>query len=149
MSTRLMDRQNHLISQFSQLTSWQDRYKKLIALGKKLPVMDKSKKSEDVRITGCQSRVWLMANMDDKKQIHFEGDSDAMIARGLLAILIQIYSNATAEEILNTPAEFIKKIGFETNLSPSRSNGLYSMIKQIMYYATAFKALNESDCMTK
>ena len=143
MPTRLMDRQNQLVSEFSQLRSWEDRYKKLIAIGKELPPMDESKKSEDVKVKGCQSQVWLVATVDSEKRVHFEADSDAMIVRGLVALLLRIYSNAMADEILSTPPEFVKKIGFETNLSPSRANGLYSLIKQIMRYATAFKILAE------
>lgn len=141
MASSLMDRQKQLVSEFSKLSSWEDRYKHLIGVGKELPAMNDEKKLDEVKVKGCQSQVWLHARLDDQQRIHFEADSDAMIVRGLVAVLLRVYSDATPDEILSTPPDFIKEIGFETNLSPSRANGLYSMIKQIMYYATAFKSL--------
>ncbi|MCB0365592.1 MAG: SufE family protein [Bdellovibrionaceae bacterium] len=134
-------RQKELIEEFSQLNSWENRYKRLIAIGKELPELPEEKKRDDYKVKGCQSQVWLLARLDDNKKIQFEADSDAMIVRGLVAILLRVYSDATPDEILSTPPDFVKEMGFEANLSPSRANGLISMIRQIMYYATAFRAL--------
>lgn len=137
----LIERQKQLVDEFSQLSSWENRYKRLIAIGKELPELPEEKRLEDYKVKGCQSQVWLLAHLDENKKIQFVADSDAMIVRGLVALLLRVYSDATPDEILSTPPDFVKEMGFEANLSPSRANGLFSMIKQIMYYATAFKSL--------
>jgi len=92
-------------------------------------------------VKGCQSQVWLHAHLDDDGQIIFQADSDALIVKGLIALLLRVYSDATADEILKTEPDFIATVGLAGNLSPSRANGLFSMVKQIKYYAMAFKAL--------
>lgn len=135
----LQDRQNQIVREFEPLASWEDRYKKLIDLGKALPHLPDDKKLEDFKVKGCQSQVWIHARMEGGKII-FEADSDAILVRGLVALLLRIYSDATPAEILTTPPDFVKQIGLETKLSPSRANGLLSMIKQMKFYAMAFQA---------
>lgn len=137
----LKQRSQKISEQFSGLQSWEDRYKKIIDMGKQLPDMPEELKTEDHKVRGCQSQVWLHARLNDQGQIVFQGDSDALLVRGLVAMLLQIYSGATPQEIITTQPDFLKDIGFEGNLSPSRANGLFSMIKQIRYYATAFAML--------
>ncbi len=137
----LKQRSQKISEQFSGLQSWEDRYKKIIDMGKQLPDMPDELKTEDHKVRGCQSQVWLHARLNDQGQIVFQGDSDALLVRGLVAMLLQIYSGATPQEIITTQPDFLKDIGFEGNLSPSRANGLFSMIKQIRYYATAFAML--------
>ena len=137
----ISERVDHIVSDFDQCESWEDRYKKLIQMGKQLPDLPDEKKIEDFRVKGCVSQVWLHARMDDHHRIIFEADSDAMIVKGLVAVLLQIYSGSKPEEVLATPPDFVQKLGFQQNLSPSRANGLASMIKQINYYATAYQAL--------
>jgi cysteine desulfuration protein SufE len=136
----LVDRQQEIIREFSSITDWEDRYKKLIELGKSLPDLPDEKKQEDFKVKGCQSQVWMHARIQDGK-IHFEADSDALLVRGLVHLLLRVYSDATPEEILNTPPDFVKEIGLETKLSPSRANGLFSMIKQMRFYALAFQTM--------
>ena len=133
----LKDRQNEIVAEFSGLSDWEDRYKKLIELGKALPELPDSKKLEDFKVKGCQSQVWIHAHMENGRII-FEADSDALLVRGLVALLLRIYSDAAPAEILATPPDFVKEIGLESKLSPSRANGLVSMIKQMKFYAMAF-----------
>lgn len=133
----LLDRQKEIVAEFSGLTDWEDRYKKLIELGKALPDLPDPKKLEDFKVKGCQSQVWIHAHLENGRVI-FEADSDAILVRGLVALLLRVYSNATPKEIMETPPDFVKEIGLETKLSPSRANGLFSMIKQMKFYAMAF-----------
>lgn len=137
----IQERQKTLIAEFSKLSEWEDRYKKIIELGKTLPEMPESLKTEQNIVKGCQSQVWLHAELSPEGNVRFQGDSDALLVRGLVGILLNIYSNATPAEILATPPDFLKELGFEGNLSPSRANGLHSMLKQIKMYATAFDYL--------
>lgn len=132
--------QQEIIQEFSRFNDWTDRYKHLIAQGKNLPAMDESHKTDDNIVKGCQSRVWLHADLDEQK-IKFTADSDAAIVRGLIALLLRFYSNRTPDEILMTQPEFIQKIGMDQHLSMTRSNGLASMVKQMKIYAMAFKAM--------
>lgn len=136
----VQDRQNEIVTQFSGLTDWEDRYKKLIEIGRELPDLPPEKRTEEAKVKGCQSQVWIHARFEGGR-IYFEGDSDAILVKGLVALLLKVYSAATPDDILNTPPDFIKDIGLETKLSPSRASGLVSMIKQMRYYALAFKAL--------
>ncbi len=140
----LKQRSQKISEQFAGLQNWEDRYKKIIDMGKQLPEMPEELKTEDHKVRGCQSQVWLHARLNDQGQIVFQGDSDALLVRGLVAMLLQIYSGATPQEIITTQPDFLKEIGFEGNLSPSRANGLFSMIKQIRYYATAFAMIKSS-----
>lgn len=139
--TAIEQRQAQVISDFSALSDWEARYKKIIDLGKSLPEMPADLKTEKNIVKGCQSQVWLHAALNEKGQVILQGDSDALIVKGLVGLLLRVYSGATPSEILNTPPEFLKALGFEGNLSPSRANGLHSMLRQIKMYATAFDYL--------
>lgn len=132
-------RQAQVVAEFQQVSDWEGRYKKLIEIGKSLPDLPEAKKLEEFKVKGCQSQVWMHARLEDGKVI-FEADSDALLVRGLVALLLRVYSNATPAEILATAPDFVKDIGLETKLSPSRANGLFSMIKQMKFYAMAFQA---------
>lgn len=132
-----------IISEFEIFDDWLDRYNYLIEMGKSLPVVDPKNKTENNLIQGCQSRVWLHAEFRDGK-IHFTADSDAVITRGIISLLIRALSNRTPIEIIDAKLEFIDAIGLTQHLSPSRSNGLASMIKQMKMYALAFKTKEQS-----
>ena len=139
MST-LKERADAITAEFVKAPDWESRYKLLISMGKALPDLPDDLRTEDAKVNGCQSQVWLYAQKNAQGQIIFQGDSDALLVKGLVALLLKIYSGSTAQEILTTPPDFLKAIGFEGNLSPSRANGLFSMLKQIRYYAMAFAA---------
>ncbi|MBP1675583.1 MAG: hypothetical protein H6Q20_142 [Bacteroidetes bacterium] len=130
--------QNEIVEEFNQFDDWMDKYSLLIDLGNSLKPVDEKHKTPQNIIEGCQSRVWLNAEMNDGKII-FEGDSDAILVKGIVALLIQVLSDHTPDEILNTELYFIDKIGLKEHLSPTRSNGLVSMVKQMRMYALAFK----------
>ena len=134
-------RQNKIIADFSAIQNWEDRYKRIIELGKSLPDMPENLKTEQNIVKGCQSQVWLSAQLNDQGQMILQGDSDALIVKGLVGLLLSVYSGSAPAEVLATPPEFLKALGFEGNLSPSRANGLHSMLKQIKLYATAFDYL--------
>lgn len=127
-----------IIDEFEFLEDWMERYEHIIALGKSLPLIDKQYQTDDNIIKGCQSKVWIHAEKIDDKII-FTADSDAILTKGIIALLLRVYSNQTAETILNTESEFIDKIGLKEHLSPTRANGLLAMIKQIKLYALAFQ----------
>lgn len=131
--------QDEIIEEFSMFDDWMDRYALLIELGNSLDKLDDKNKTEDNLIVGCQSRVWLQADYIDGR-IVLKAESDAVIVKGIIALLIKVLSNRTPDEIINTDLYFIEKIGLKENLSPTRSNGLVSMIKQIRFYAMAYKA---------
>lgn len=126
---------------FSISTDWETKYEKIIEYGKKWPGLDEGLKTEDLKVKGCQSQVWIKAELSTDKKVVFKGDSDAVIVKGLVAIVLTVYSGESPDTILKTEPLFLKEIGFDSGLSPSRTNGLYSMIKQIKYYATAFQYL--------
>jgi cysteine desulfuration protein SufE len=134
--------QNSIIEEFSLFDDWMDKYNLLIDLGKELAVIDPKYKVKDFLIEGCQSKVWLHPQYDGKI-ITFTADSDAIITRGIVALLIKVLSNRSPEEIINTDLYFIEKIGLRQNLSPTRSNGLLSMVRQMKLYAMAFNARNK------
>ncbi|VBB48308.1 conserved hypothetical protein [uncultured Paludibacter sp.] len=131
--------QDEIIEEFNQFDDWMDKYSLLIDLGNSLQPLDEKYKTPQNIIEGCQSRVWLNAELKDGK-IVFEGESDAILVKGIVSLLIQVLSNHTPDEILNTDLYFIEKIGLKEHLSPTRSNGLLSMVKQMKMYALAFKA---------
>jgi len=131
--------QDSIIVEFSLFDDWMDKYNLLIDMGKELPVIDPKFKVKDFLIEGCQSKVWLHPDYDGK-MITFTADSDAIITRGIVALLIKVFSNRTPEEILSSDLYFIEKIGLRQNLSPTRSNGLLSMVRQMKLYALAFDA---------
>lgn len=137
----LKDRADEVVREFTALPQWEDRYKRIIAWGRALPELPEEKKTEAAKVKGCQSQVWLHARRNERGEIEFEGDSDALLVRGLVAILLKIYSGSRPEEILKTPPDFLKDMGFSSHLSPSRANGLVAMIKQIHHFATAFLVL--------
>lgn len=130
-----------LISQFNELGPWEERYKSLIEMGKALPPMDVTLQTEDNKIKGCQSQVWLAVSLNADKTLHFAADSDALIVKGLVALVLAVYQDLAPAEILQTPPQFLKDLGLESHLSPSRANGLQAMVKQIHYYATAYQYL--------
>jgi len=131
--------QDNVIDEFSMFEDWMDKYNLLIDIGKNLPVIDPKFKIKDFLIEGCQSKVWLYPEFDGDK-ISFTADSDAIITRGIVALLIKVLSDRTPEEIISTELYFIDKIGLRQNLSPTRSNGLLSMVRQMKLYAMAYDA---------
>jgi cysteine desulfuration protein SufE len=131
--------QDNIIEDFSQLDDWMDKYALLIDLGNSLEPLDEKKKSPQNIIEGCQSRVWLDAEMKDGI-ITFQGESDAVLVKGLVSLLIQVLSGHTPDEIINTELYFIDRIGLREHLSPTRSNGLLAMVKQMKMFALAYKA---------
>jgi cysteine desulfuration protein SufE len=131
------DVQNSIVEEFSVFDDWMDRYNFLIDLGKDLPVIDVRYKTKDFLIEGCQSKVWLHPEFDGKI-ITFTADSDAIITKGIVSLLIKVMSGRTPKEIMDTDLFFIDKIGLRQNLSPTRSNGLLSMIRQMKLYAMAY-----------
>lgn len=135
--------EKQIIAEFEIFDDWLDRYNYLIEMGKSLPVIDPRNKIDSNLIHGCQSRVWLHAEYKDGR-IHFTADSDAVITRGIISLLIRALSNRTPDEIINARLDFVDAIGLTQHLSPSRSNGLASMIKQIKLYALAFKTREQS-----
>ena len=131
--------QDEIIDEFSLFDDWMDKYQYLIDLSKNLPVIDPKYKTENYLIKGCQSQVWLFAEKKDDK-IFFTADSDAIITKGIISLLIRVLSNQTPQDILDCDLHFIETIGLKENLSPTRSNGLLSMIKQMRIYALAFNS---------
>jgi cysteine desulfuration protein SufE len=129
--------QDQIIDDFSCVDDWMDKYQMLIDLGNNLEPLDEQYKTPQNLIEGCQSRVWLQADYRDGL-IHFSGESDAVIVKGIVSLLIQVLSDHSPEEILNADLYFIDKIGLKEHLSPTRSNGLVSMVKQMRVYALAF-----------
>ncbi len=130
--------QDEVIEEFSDFTDWMDKYQLLIDLGNEQPPLDAKYKIESNLIDGCQSRVWLQADYTDGK-IFFTAESDALIVKGIAALLIRVLSGHTPQEILDADLYFIDKIGLKDHLSPTRSNGLLAMVKQIRMYALAYK----------
>lgn len=133
--------QEEIVDEFSMFDDWMQRYEYIIDLGKNLPLIKEEFKTDDNIIKGCQSKVWLQGEQHEDK-IVFTADSDAILTKGIIAILIRTFSNQTASEILESDMSFIDEIGLKEHLSPTRANGLVSMIKQIKMYALAFQAKN-------
>lgn len=131
--------QDQVIEEFSDFDDWMDKYQLLIDLGNEQQPLDEKYKTEQNLIEGCQSRVWLQADEIDGKVV-FQAESDALIVKGIIALLIKVVSGHTPDEILNSDLYFIEKIGLKEHLSPTRSNGLLAMVKQMRMYALAFKA---------
>jgi cysteine desulfuration protein SufE len=130
--------QEEIVEEFSMFEDWMQRYEYMIDLGKSLPLIDPQFKTDDYIIKGCQSKVWVHADLEDDKLV-FTADSDAIITKGIIAILIRVFSHQHPDAILNADTSFIDKIGLKEHLSPTRANGLVSMIKQLKMYAIAFK----------
>jgi len=135
------DIQDEIIEEFSIFDDWMDKYSLLIELGNSLEPLDPKYKVDSNLIQGCQSRVWLQADYSDGR-IHFKAESDAVIVKGIIALLIKVLSNRTPDEIIDADLYFINRIGLNEHLSPTRSNGLVSMVKQMRFYAVGFKAKN-------
>ena len=133
----IIEVQNEIIEEFSLFEDWMQRYEYMIELGKSIELIESSKKIDSNLIKGCQSKLWLHAELNNNKLI-FKADSEAIITKGIAAVLLRVFSNQTPEDILNANLDFVDKIGLKEHLSPSRANGLISMIKQIKYYALAY-----------
>ena len=134
--------EDQIVEEISIFDDWMDRYNYLIELSKELPPIEEKQKTEQNVIKGCQSRVWVNAEFNDGR-IHFTADSDAIITKGIIALLIRVLSERTPAEILSAELTFIDKIGLRENLSPTRANGLLAMIKQMKLYALAYQAKGE------
>lgn len=130
--------QEELIDEFSMFEDWEERYQYMIDLGKTLPIIEEQYKTDDNVIKGCQSKVWVHAEMEDDKVV-FTADSDAIITKGIIAILIRVFSNQSPQAIIDADTAFIDEIGLKEHLSPTRANGLVSMIKQLKMYAVAYQ----------
>lgn len=139
----IKEEENKIIEEFSLFDDWMDKYNYLIELGKSLPIIDEKFKTDQYLISGCQSRVWLSAELENGN-VMFKADSDAVITKGLANLLIRVLSNQSPEEIIESEMDFIEKIGLKEHLSPTRSNGLSSMIKQMKLYALVFKTKNNA-----
>ncbi len=137
----LEEKQNEIIDEFSAFDDWMDRYQYLVELGNALPPLPEADKTDQNLIDGCQSRVWLVADYADGR-ITFRGESDAVIVKGIVALLVRVLSGCTPDEILDSDLHFIDRIGLKEHLSPTRSNGLLAMVKQMKMYALAFKTMN-------
>ncbi|MCX2451513.1 SufE family protein [Pedobacter sp. PLR] len=134
--------EKEIISDFSMFDSWEDKYEYLIDLGKQLPALEESYKTTDHKIKGCQSNVWLIASYQDGN-VFFKADSDAMIVKGLVSMLIKVLSGQSPKTILEAKLEFFKEIGMFSHLAQTRSNGLLAMIKQMKNYALAYQSIKE------
>jgi len=134
----IQDIQQDIIDEFSMFDDWMQRYEYMIDLGKSLPIIEEKYKTEDNIIKGCQSKVWVHAELEDDKLV-FTADSDAIITKGIIAILIRAFSHQKPKDIIEANTDFIDEIGLKEHLSPTRANGLVSMIKQLKLYAVAYQ----------
>jgi len=135
--------EDEIVDEFSLFDSWDDKYEYIIDLGKKLPPLDEQFKKDENKVRGCQSTVWLVADYKDGR-IFYKAESDAVIVKGLISMLIRVLSGHRPEEIIQTKLDFIQKIGMTTHLAQTRSNGLLSMVKQMKNFALAYKLKNET-----
>lgn len=138
---KIKEIQEEIVAEFSDLDDWMDRYQLLIDMGNELAPLNDKYKVEQNLIDGCQSRVWIVCE-ENNGRLFFQADSDALIVKGIIALIIRVFNNQTADDILNAELDFIDDIGLKEHLSPTRSNGLLAMIKQIRIYALAFTQLN-------
>ena len=134
----IKEKQEEVVEEFEMFEDWMQRYEYMIELGKSLPLIDEQYKTEENLIKGCQSKVWVHAALEGEKVV-FTADSDAIITKGIVAILIRVFSNQHPSEIMNANTDFIDEIGLKEHLSPTRANGLVSMIKQLKMYAIAYQ----------
>ena len=139
----MSDRISQVRARFEKFSDWEDRYKELIQLGRELSPYPEDKREEKYKVKGCQSQVWLYPEFREGR-VYFYGDSDAVLVKGIVALLINVYSNSTPEEVLTTKSDFLKELGITEHLSMNRSNGLASMMKQIQMYALVFKSLQKA-----
>jgi len=138
--------ENEIVEEFGLFDSWDDKYEYIIDLGKKLPPLPDQYKIDENKVRGCQSTVWLVADYKDGK-VYFNAESDAMIVKGLISLLIRVLSQRTPDEIIEAPLNFIQQIGMTTHLAQTRSNGLRAMVKQMKNYALALKIKNSNNGM--
>jgi len=138
----IIEAQHEIIKEFQQFNDWEEKYKYIIDLGRQLSVIDESYKTDKYKLSGCQSQVWINAKLEGSNII-LEADSDAAIVKGLIALLIKVYSGHSPDEILAVQPEFLKEIGIDNHLSPTRKNGLGAMLKQIQMFAVAFKTITD------
>lgn len=138
----MFERTNQIKARFLQFSDWEDRYKELIHLGRQLSAYPEDKREEKYKVKGCQSQVWLYPEFKDGK-VYFHGDSDAMLVKGIVGLLVSVYSDATPDEILSTSAEFLKEVGITEHLSMNRSSGLAAMMKQMQMYALVYKSMQK------
>ena len=141
---KIQERQQAILKEFESLQDWDSKYKKIIEMGKSLPPFPEIYRTEENKIKGCQSQVWFHAELSEKNCVVFQADSEALIVKGLVALVLFLYSNSAPDEILATSPEFFKTLGLSSNLSPSRSNGLNAMLRQIHNYALAYKIMLNS-----
>jgi len=134
----IAETEQEIISEFALFDSWDDKYEYIIDLGKRLPPLDPKYKTDENRVRGCHSSVWLIADFKDGK-LFFQADSDAVIVKGLISMLIRVLNKRTPDEIIEAKMDFIREIGMTTHLAQTRSNGLLSMVKQMKHYALAYK----------
>ena len=139
----IQEKEQAILEEFSMFDDWMDKYAYLIELGKELPLIEQQFKTNQYLISGCQSRVWLHAEMKEGN-LFFTADSDAVITKGIISLLVRVLNEQTPEEILKTDFSFLEEIGLKEHLSPTRANGLLSMIKQIQLYARAFQMKNNN-----
>ncbi len=139
----IKERQEEVIEEFSMFEDWMDKYEYLIGLGKELPLIEEDKKVDENLIKGCQSRVWLSAELKGDR-IQFKADSDAIITKGIISLMIRVLTDSQPKEIMEADLYFVDEIGLKEHLSPTRSNGLVSMIKQMKLYAIAFQTQTEN-----
>lgn len=140
MQNKVELRQEEIIEEFEMFSDWMEKYEHIIELGKELEPLDESFKVDDHLIKGCQSRVWLAAKQNDEGEVVFSADSDAIITKGLVALMIRVLSEASPKEIAESNLHFLDAIGLHSHLSPTRSNGLLSMVKQMKMYGLAYSA---------
>jgi len=140
MNHSIVATEAEIVEEFSLFDSWDDKYEYIIDLGKKLAPLPEAFKKDENKVRGCQSTVWLVANFEDGK-VFYQAESDAIIVKGLISMLIRVLSGHTPDEILNAEMDFINKIGMTSHLAQTRSNGLLAMVKQMKHYALAFKSL--------
>lgn len=134
------ERANLLVAEFSKLSDWESRYNKLIELGKAMPDLAAELRTDEALVKGCQSRVWLHAKLSPQGTMLLQGDSESVLVKGLVAVLVKVYNEADPAEVLKTPPTFLDQMGFREHLSPSRANGLFSMMKQIQMFAFVFQS---------
>ena len=137
----IKDIQQDIVDEFDMFEEWMEKYEHIIELGKTLPLIDENHKTEDNLIKGCQSRVWLHAEKQDNT-VMFTADSDAIMTKGIIALLVRTFSGQKAQDIVEADTDFINQIGLKEQLSPTRANGLISMVKQMKLYALAFQSQN-------
>lgn len=136
----MQDRITQVKERFLQYKDWEDRYKELIQLGKTLDIYPEDKREDKFKVKGCQSQVWLYPEFKEGR-VHFYADSDAVLVKGIVGLLVSVYSDATPDEILSTKPEFLKEVGITEHLSMNRSNGLAAMMKQMQMYALVYKSM--------